>query len=362
MKNIMTRGHLASSCKMIINDDNLTSEDIDLYVKLEQELKFLDQQIRHHDGFNSVIFKNLIIKIFESIRGKNCQILKLNDEISSHKTNLKEMYEQNTYLTQKMADQAKHITSLIEENDGINTSYEESIKDKNKEVQKLKGVIDTMNQTIVNLSQSNDNLESSTSQDFFLTPMKQTPSKNKKSKISLDFMKSRKQKSPDKFASPNVSLESTSIEPDHNLEQKLSNIDKNVEEILSKIRVMETKAQPVTVKTTAIDKPMPQQEQQDNSRIKVDQPSTSASQLILIMGDHHAKPLRASLSKHLPKQWKIEENILEDGDFPRLGSIKQQTKCSHLILMAGTLDIQKTPMFEIKEGIDRIIKKHKNSK
>lgn len=95
--------------------------------------------------------------------------------------------------------------------------------------------------------------------------------------------------------------------------------------------------------------------------IKPQNPETKEKSDILIIGDYHAKNLKSTLVKYLPNNLKIKDNIYDDSDFPQISSLKDSVSCSHLILMAGTHDIQKTPMLEIKESIDRIIRKYRSS-
>lgn len=146
-RDIMTRGQLASSSKLLSNDDNLTSDDIEMYSKIQQELRFLDQQTKFHEGFNTVVMKNQVIRIFESIRIRNCQISELSRDIDTLKSQLNDKDDQNKHLQIKLADQFKHINTLIEENEEFNQTADQTIKEKNKEVQILKDTIQNLNKS-----------------------------------------------------------------------------------------------------------------------------------------------------------------------------------------------------------------------
>lgn len=172
---------------------------------------------------------------------------------------------------------------------------------------------------------------------------------------SVESLTLNKSPSPKRISEQHV-LKSYLDEINTNMNAKLSDMNKNISKIISKIHEME-KEKPKQTKRNSISEPNCALTSDSNSQIPILKEKVD----VLIIGDHHANQIKPSLTKTLPQELTIKDHILNDGDFPKLSVTKVSTTCSHLIIMAGTHDIQKTPMYEIKEAIDKIIYKHKNS-
>ncbi|KAI5696935.1 hypothetical protein M8J75_002566 [Diaphorina citri] len=420
------------------NDPYLTSEDQDIHVKVYQELKYIEQQVKCIEEYNPNVLRTLITDVFEIIKTKNKNMEELSNNTKALEEKIIEMNEEKNYLQDKINNQNQQISDLIQENQTILDQDYQIIVEKNAEITTLRNIIEKkkaengsqntdlikvqditiknhekqlsclklliqerentikkqkleiegLNLTIKSMEGTIDQINNKQLNYFstttfnssfdvsktienntgitaydngfsFTTPhsnrplresgnIRKTPRTNHSSTESLLTNKSPKKTEK----SEHQQLKDHLNQIDDNINSKFTDMDKNIKIILEKIKQLEqskSKTKDNEINPAQQSKPIsPPIEIQE----KVD---------VLLIGDHHANQLKSTLIKYIPKNWSIKEKIVDDADFPKLSTTKDSTACTHLIIMAGTHDIQKTPMYEIKEAIDKIIKTYKST-
>ncbi|XP_017304203.1 uncharacterized protein LOC108253903 [Diaphorina citri] len=113
------------------NDPYLTSEDQDIHVKVYQELKYIEQQVKCIEEYNPNVLRTLITDVFEIIKTKNKNMEELSNNTKALEEKIIEMNEEKNYLQDKINNQNQQISDLIQENQTILDQDYQIIVEKN---------------------------------------------------------------------------------------------------------------------------------------------------------------------------------------------------------------------------------------
>lgn len=256
--------------------------------------------------------------------------------------------------------------SILADHEDILQEKKKTIEDKNKEIALLKQNLEKVkNKTLETLDteilESTSNKDNTTSQDAL-----KTPQNNKK----LEY-----------FVTPYTPPKTSTT-----METIMKSVEDNIKEILEKLQTITIIKQHDPSKpakpsnTTSSEtvqsqvKTQPSKLSCENDTITVLNKNTAATATIeveqhkkkkkygiFILGDSHLKNFRTTLSKNIPNEWIIQESIIPDGTIPNLCAKDDKHDVTHLIFMAGSNDIQKTPMKDIKKSLDTLFQEYKSS-
>lgn len=335
------------------NDPLFTSEEQDMYIKVNEELKFLEQKLIGTSKtkiYDPIVLKTHIHKLFEHIKLKN-------QDIDDHKgiqndltEKIKEQSEELIHLRRSLSERNNRIKELIAENDEIMENDYDMMVNKNSEIAALKLQLNQSSSLLSEMKNSEDSIKPNDltlSQDFFATPKApntKTTTPHKKESVAKNLFYTPLVIPPSKKSGANLSPPK---EFEKQTNERLSNIENNIDKILNKIGTLNTKNTPPVV-STKINKPI--------------QPINTVSEQvdIFITGDYHAKNLKDMIYKQLHQKLVVKESIIDEGSFEMIAKAPE-IKCKHLIITAGKFDIQKTPMKDIKKSIDTIFQKYQES-
>lgn len=348
--------------KIFTDDPLLTSEDIDLYVKINQEFKVLEQKLKDLKTTNKSIYdptsiKSYIDLLFDALRDKNNDYDKLKEDKEQIDSKISELYAENEHLQRSLRERDDRIKQLVQETDNILDNDYQIIVEKNSEIAALKAHLNNSTATpLLNESNEKDDvLNITTSQDFFIkTPVNQTKQAPQTSNRKNDH---------EKFFTPwkspkNKKLKFETIEQEERklLDNRLKNIEQNLGNILDRIKAIE-KPNSISPQKSSINKETQNIKRKDGLKIEK---KTEEKIDIFITGDFHARNLQTTLAKNVPRNWKIIENFNSENNFEKIAA-QNGNNCSNLIIITGSNDIQKTPMKTIKQSIDTIFEKFKKS-
>uniref|UniRef100_A0A8D8MGN1 Uncharacterized protein n=1 Tax=Cacopsylla melanoneura TaxID=428564 RepID=A0A8D8MGN1_9HEMI len=355
------------------DDPLLTSEDIDLHVKTYQQLKILDQKLEDlrtsgKSFFDSSILRTSIDLIFNAIRNKNEENSKLQDDKKHIDTLIVELSEENDQLKKFVKERDDRIKKLLDENQEILDADYQLIVDKNTEIEVLKTQLNNSKSLYQELKE-NENANITLSQDFFVkTPVKKnkptplqsttktngreiffTPQKTPNIRGTKPKPTEEKNQTSPKTKSPKPKTDNA----DNYIDNRLTNIEQNLGKILDRIQDIEKSNNNLP---RQIFEPIAQQ----NETLKKKETKKSEKINIYITGDHHAQSLKTAITKQVPTYWKLEEDFKSENNFAKIAA-QSSVDCTNAIIVVGSNDIQKTPMKEIKQSINTIFEKFKNS-
>uniref|UniRef100_A0A8D9E8A5 Uncharacterized protein n=1 Tax=Cacopsylla melanoneura TaxID=428564 RepID=A0A8D9E8A5_9HEMI len=132
-----------------IQDDNsLTQEDKELYLKVHQELNFMDQRIKSRERFDLSVINNHTSTIFEHIRVKNKIMRSYKEEVQKMTAKINDLEAEKQHLQLKTSNLEHEIKEQILENNNYNDLIKEKdetirgkvleIKEKEEEILSLK--------------------------------------------------------------------------------------------------------------------------------------------------------------------------------------------------------------------------------
>ncbi|KAL1446810.1 hypothetical protein WDU94_009823 [Cyamophila willieti] len=282
-------------------------------------------------------------------------------------------------LTMKNKQHEQHITKLIEEEKENEEFSHMTVVGLKNEIANLKAQLKRQEQKIENPNQTiqleqsfEENNQNQYTHDVFYTP--RTPKNNRRNiannpKTTTPKGKAELQFSPTNHANQITAEETSeklihasSLQPigisEDSIKYYLESIDKNVRTILSNI---ENEGNKITSQNIEL-APEPTNKAQHKAETQKQNQNLAPTLVnLLIIGDQHASGLEPSLARSLPNHITIETLIKDGADFPKLSLEKIHHRPSHVILSAGTHDVQKTPIFEIKEAINKLLRKFKSS-
>lgn len=342
----------------------LTNDEGEFYLKIHDELKKIEQKIKTNELIDILPLKNTIQKIFEQANHRNKEFDRLSEEYNILKKKLADINLDKSQLIQIQEQYKQQIKNLLEEHEEILEDKNKTIADKNEEISTLKKSHKPNNENQSLAAQLA--LDVTCSQDFF-----KTPENNHKPNIMVPTItpyspnKSRQQ---DAFYSTKKSpIVKTvhNIEFEQNIETRMKHMEENVKSILDKLNSISTTNMETNISTNNPESQVRNQQTQSTSTNKTETASKNSKEKdfcdILLLGDIHLKEMKTTLSKYTPNNWKIEEAVVSDATIPDLCTSDQLLKCSHLIFMAGSNDIQKTPMKDMKKSLDLLFKNFKSS-
>uniref|UniRef100_A0A8D9E4R6 Uncharacterized protein n=1 Tax=Cacopsylla melanoneura TaxID=428564 RepID=A0A8D9E4R6_9HEMI len=368
----------------IQDDPLLTQEEKNLYIRLHQELKYMEQKPKAKEKFDLTVLNNHIATIFALFKLKNKDIDSLKGEIQKmtaqindleaekqhlqlETSNLQAQLQQQILNTNNAGD---HAVQLLNEKYEIIDGLNKDIEDKNQEIALLKAQAkasdSSLNIGISEQGQSMNNtaMNITTSQDFFVTPMRRNESITIHGSPPSDsertlFHSPEKDATISQWPEQNVDFQQEFIPTQEDRVQKTTEQhqpqeESAAQELMSRITQLENKLSSVLKKVDSTHNNKFENKGKGKN-IAEKQPD------ILILGDQHAKNLKNTIAKSLPSNFVIHETFLMDGTISQIQSTDDNEKCKHLLLMAGSNDIQKTPMKDIKASIDAIFNKYRES-
>jgi Uncharacterized conserved protein len=349
---------------MVKNYDDaeyLSNEDKELFVRIYQELQFIHQKMQAKEICDATILVNIINSIADSIKNKSKHIHEMSELNNSLAIKSTEMENEIEYLKDQLAQKNKEINSMIAENEEILDNEKRTIKEKSKEIVELKTKINEISRIeevrslAEEIKETNEHNTSTNVIEFHTPPRSannshppQTNEHNKNAYFSSPensspensiFYTTRKSTNPKQYQTEGNNMTRKEMEA------KILTIEKNIEKILHKIQ--EPSQLNVNTKRNTSNLIQEIEKQTD----------------ILIIGDKHATNLKPTLEKKIPNNLHIMEYCNTEitlSDISTLNEIKT-LKCKHLILVAGSNDIQKTPKKLIKQAINIIAKQFANS-
>lgn len=350
-----------------VEELQLYTLDQTIYVNIQSEIKLI--QTNKTDEKNLL---KLIKYLFKKLYQKYDELEKTQIQVNNLSATLS---YNNSEFENKTTQYESRIKNLLEEETENEEFNRLTIKKLNEEISNLKGQVRDLN----------NKFDITTTQDFFPTAQTKqyadkdifytpkTPKLKTNTKVSLHTRNlSPLFQSTDNLLEqsqtiqtpPNTLITTSTNNNNEKVIEKLNIIHGKIDEIKKLVESKKEEANNESIKPIEAKK-QPENNTQKTSRtqpiLKSNNPVPSIIENVdvLIIGDHHAKQLKTSLTKKLPNHLKIDDIIIDKGGFPLLSTLKKTKSCSHLILMAGTHDIQVTPMLEIKESIDKIIRQYK---
>ncbi|KAI5705306.1 hypothetical protein M8J75_013723 [Diaphorina citri] len=272
---------------------------------------------------------------------------------------------QKQHLQLKVSNLEEEIKEQIQENNTCNNLIKkknEEIKEKEEEITFLKAQPKTSDSTLDSelsehrQSMNNTVMNITTTQDFFVTPPRRNHSimRSAENHSTAEYTLFHSPNNGNELQRyPENSIENPGTAPPQRKTVEVPQPQKDgiTQQLISRITQLEDKISSALKKVENLN----QKPENKEEKVINKQPD------ILILGDQHARNIKTTITKSLPNTYRIHETFIVDGTFSQIHSTDNMEKCQHLVLMAGSNDVQKTPMKDIKSAIEAIFNKYQES-
>lgn len=362
--------------KLLLDKEELTltNEEGEYYIKIHEEFRKIEQKIKNNEVIEITTLKSTVLKAFDQASTRNNDFDKLNQSYQTIFEKLKEVQDERNHLERTLKKYKEVNENLISDHELILEDLKRIINEKDLELKKLKHDLKQQKEK----SLETEILESSIINDStsFENTYK-TPNNKKPKQDVVNITPYTPISTSPHDSTFNLTVVPSTIQPVHNIEfeqkieTRMKHIEDNVKTIIDKLKKMNTVRANKTIDNPS-DKILPTKpsnsssETQQKSVTKESKPINNIKPTvqrefdICLLGDFHLKNFKNILSKIIPKECSIYESVSENNTVPEICKTDNLPNCSHLIFMAGTNDIQKTPMKDIKKSIDELFQKFKS--
>lgn len=349
---------------------SLTNDESELYIKINDEIRKIEQQIKNNVVIEISSLKSAISKTFDQASARNDDFLKLRENYDIIKTQLREANEESLHIRETL-EKSKKL------NESILTDHEDILNEKSNIIMEKVKIIQLKEQEIANLERKLEEVKSKS--DFLESPDIGNTT------IYQDVFKTPNNKNNKIKEIPRTPPSSSKIS--NNFENRLSSVEDNIKSILDKLQHITIPDKSIsksgksnnTSNSISFPNQQPSSSQKLTSRIEHDnsktnkkspaKPKTNNVQEeiiqkceIIFIGDNHLKNFKETVSKLVHHdESKFQDIIIPDGTISTLCSRKDLQPAPHIIFMAGSQDIQKTPIKDIKQSLDSLFTKYKTS-